>query len=202
MALTPSDSPLDPAAEKALRRIKFHNSAWDKMNWYANLAKLNLDELSAGEILTLQEECVAIAAAVYGIRPRKGPSPDDLNDLQFAVRAYLRGLARLGEARIGPIADTVVFLRGDIQGRTKTQNLWFHQVEHPIDWAHVVLIHHMRELLKSFFEAIAVCVHCNNVFVKGRRDAKFCSQQCQSVHTMRAIRAKKAKQSPKSKGGR
>src|SRR5438093_11792220 len=100
MAVAPSDSPLDPAADKALRRIKFRSWAWDKMNWYANLAKLNLDELSAGELLTLQEECIAIAAAVYGIRPRKGPSPGDLNDLQFAVRVHLRELAAHRETKI------------------------------------------------------------------------------------------------------
>jgi hypothetical protein len=53
------------------------------------------------------------------------------------------------------------------------------------------LTYHFAKLLTRFPDAIHSCPHCNKLFLRFRRNAIYCSRECQSVSVMRKLRGVK-----------
>ena len=60
---------LTPTDQQALKRVGFGKSEWDELDWFVRFARLDLDKASQGELLSLQEEIVALLTAHLRNRP-------------------------------------------------------------------------------------------------------------------------------------
>ncbi len=200
-----SDKVQDPADVRPLDRIKFFVSKWERMNWYVDFAQKNLDRLSPGEVLNYQEDVVALERTLFKIHKPAPPDLPEIKGMQESIRKHLESLADKGVAVFIKPASITTIVAPKVVARQEGITLKpgdaiiadiFYWDGYPGVRG---LVHYLAELLKQFAPSIKRCPHCSKIFLQLRRNAVYCSRQCQSVAGMRAIRARKKQKKAGSK---
>src|SRR5262249_40363381 len=93
----------------ALRRINYFAGEWDRLNWYVQLMAKQLDILSEGELLTLQEEFVVLQRTLCPHYSYALPKPTlkEIKDFQAKVKQHLECLVNNDETCFGPFPVSV-----------------------------------------------------------------------------------------------
>jgi len=201
--------------ERARDRLGFHRSDkdWWLLRWYVNeFSQKPVATLSEGELLSLQEELVALAQEYYQRWTGKEfshthpPLPDreTILALQARTRAYLDQLAANGQTTIGPfmVTETVqVMPRQALTSRPLPPDRFVMRhvdliTERHEDFSELkeALILRFSDLLKSVPQGIRHCskADCQRLFLQARRDATYCSRACQSLEAAARSRAEEA----------
>src|SRR5215471_16357648 len=87
----------DPQDQSALRRINYFSGDGDRLNWYVQLMAKQLDFLSEGELLTLQEEFIALQRTLCGHHTPSKPKLAEMKTFQALVRKHLESLVNNDE---------------------------------------------------------------------------------------------------------
>jgi hypothetical protein len=202
----------DPQDEAALRRIKYFTGKWDRLNWYVQLMGENLDILSEGELLTLQEEFVALQRTLchyYYTLPK--PTLDAIKAFQVLTKQHLECLVNNDETFLGPFPVEVEIRlpkaareRGEKNddwiskefGLTASKASGLTQISscEIVKGMQPCLLYHLAKLLQQFGASIKRCKHCSEIFLQPRSNANYCGRKCQSRAAMREIRKKQKEQ--------
>ena len=177
--------PPHPDDQRALERMKFSRSDWDKLNWYVQFSAKPMDALSPGERLSLGEEVLALERTL--IRKflqadgRPMHSEDDIQRLHKFFREELTELADTGGITLGPFQTMISILFGRSS-----------------EWSggegHSLLPYYFAQLLKQFPESVRRCQSCKIIFLAPRKNAYHCSRECQSRTAAKKLRDRKKKQ--------
>jgi hypothetical protein len=171
-----------PEDERALARIKFEASEWDQLNWYVQFAAKRIKQLSPGERLSLREEARAVertlARRIGGAESVPEIDDDELQRLHGFFSKKLLELVTTGHVTLGPFELRILITFGLVSETVGGKGLLGNRF----------LTYHFAKLLTWFPDAIRGCPHCNNIFLRFRRNAIYCSRACQSVAVMRQLR--------------
>ena len=186
---------------RALERIRFHFSDWDRMNWYAELIKKDLGKMTPGEVLALQEEFRALKRILWlpfgkGSQFSLLPPVAEMKATQSLVAKHLQELADKGETTLGPfqlkthVISPAHAFRDRYKGMEPSALRQLAGVDHKTDLlSGNGLVYYLAELLKTFGGSIRRCPHCSTIFLQFRRNAQYCGRKCQSVAVMRKKRS-------------
>lgn len=183
--------PFHPDDERALQRIHFQRSDWDKLNWYVQIAR-KPTPLSPGERLILEEEIRAVERTLIRAIFQNDGVPihteEDIHKLRMYFDEKLTELADAGGVTLGPFQTMIAILFGrcDEWSGGEGQSL---------------LPYHFAQLLKKFPESIRRCRHCKNIFLAPRVSAYHCNRECQSKAASKALRERKKRMGTGSKLG-
>lgn len=174
--------------ERPLERIKFHDE-WELMNWYVLMAQKQLNKMSKGEILLLQEEFMALE---YKQSLVVNPHPLGVLEIEQIQKTILKHLQDLADGQgilIGEFRMTIWF-NGKIRGRLPDPISWH--------WLHGdnQFIYHFGLLLEKWSASIRRCPHCSKIFLQLRRNAIYCGRECQSRAFMKKKRAEEKRRKP------
>ncbi len=208
----PFSAPANPVDSRAIARIKSSdaNREWETMNWYDGLAQKDLQSISSGDFLNLQEELVALARTLYLHNNPEPPKRLQIKRLQLAISRHLSELLERGQTTFAPfkIVSWVVCLKkaASIGGMPALPpglpDIFTWDTVRPKTPSQLVetsALHKFNQLLKQHAGSIGRCAHCDKIFLQFRRNAHYCNRQCQSVAAMRAIRARKKQKKAGSK---
>ena len=84
---------LSPTERRALERVGFSKRKWHELDWFVRFAKADLDKASQGDLLSLQEEIVAMLTVHFRNRPKSTPTLEQIIEIQRTVRNHLTDLA-------------------------------------------------------------------------------------------------------------
>lgn len=185
-----------PADERALERIKFDVSEWDRMNWYVKLANMDFDKLTEGERLSLREEFWGIKHTLWLDKDNPEPIANEIKGIQRNVAKHLSELADQGKTEFGPFHLRITVECPVVEFKEMYQDLrpehlrQMHGGHHDTDLiSGGGFLYYMTQLLQEFGGSIRRCPHCNKIFLQARKNAVYCTRKCQSVAFMRQKRA-------------
>ena len=203
-----------------LERIGFTSSTWDQMNWFVLFAKENLDQLTSGDLLNLQEQIAAIWKQLkYTSKYKRERGPDDILpsheqivQLQATIVSHLNDIVYKGSSRSGPYSITrfVTHYHDEIEGWEETDpwtiiDEWKSEIlmsGPEEDSYRSYLVTHLFDLFAEHAKSLKHCPHCSKIFLQLRRHAVYCSRACQSVATMKKQRTKPVKAKSNQKHGK
>ena len=202
----------DPKDDRALERMNFFVADWkarnwERMNWYVTFTNRELAKLSAGEVLTLQEEILALRRTLTRHPNASLPTFKEMEKFQQDLFKHFRDLVDGGRTVVGPFSKSyevtlpqVVLEQAEglseflgTPAQTPSKIRTRHTFKHTLplrdsrDWDNW-LLDHMGRLLEQFGASIRRCHHCSKFFLQLRRNAMYCGRSCQSVAVMRRIR--------------
>ena len=203
----PFSAPANPVDSRAIARITSGgaNREWEMMNWYVGLAQKDLQSISSGDFLNLQEELVALVRTLYRHDNPEPPKRVQIKRLQLAISRHLSELLERGQTKFAPfkIVSWIVCLKkaASIGGMPalppESPGIFTWDTVRPKTTSQLVetsALHWFNQLLKQHADSIGRCVHCDKIFLQFRRNARYCSRRCQSVAAMRVIRNKEKQQ--------
>ncbi len=206
---------------QVLEDMGFNRSAWDRLNWFVELAGKNLDALTEGARMLLQEQMAAIGSltAIHGVPvfPRNDhPIPDweVVKDLHQQIQRYIGEWLKEGFVVMEPFHLTISifhvdspvlidsqrgkpFIDSSIKSGIPGQEKGRHFARYSLGSYDAVkegVLFTFGELLREHASAIVRCQHCERIFLKLRKHARFCSRQCHSVAGMRLKRQRDKEQ--------
>lgn len=192
-----------PSDMKALERIRFDISDWDKMNWFVAIANKDLPAMTPGELQMLREEVVAIKRALrlsWG-KTTWDPSLERAKETHRAVSKHLKELAETGQTTLGPFEQQTHIQSADVAFKDVFSELDSDTKQSLSGFSHHTkitegdeLLFFMSRLLEQFGGSIRRCPHCSIIFLQSRRNAVYCSRKCQSVAVMRAKRSDESRE--------
>ncbi len=209
--------PHDPVDVRAIARITSGggNWEWQVMNWFVRWAQDDLGNISAGELLNLQEELVALVRTSCRLINAEPPKLSQVKQLQHDISGHLNELLERGQTLFSPIQiRSFIFCPKkafSVQGRLaqgrpapppRSPDVVHWNVLQPKNPSQLVktsALHLFNQSLKQHADSIGRCAHCARIFLQLRRNAHYCNRQCQSVAAMRAIRARKKQKKAGSK---
>jgi hypothetical protein len=168
-----------PEDERALGRINFSVSAWDQLNWYVQFAAKPIQRLSPGERLSLREEARAIERTLMRQTHGAESVPDieekELCLLHAFFQKKLTELTTEGQTSLGPFELHINIVFGLVSEHIGGRGLLGSRL----------LTYHLAKLLMQQPRALRICPFCQKTFLLFRKNARYCSRDCQSVATMR-----------------
>lgn len=179
--------------------------------WFVKLSHtvltlgLEAAKLSPADVLAKQEEFAALERHLQVRQSPPLPSELDLWTVCISARDTLLELFQTGRTRLSPGYTYVdMELPGTPGDRARTHEDFNHGMGNPsfkTDGAvgKNGLIREFQALLTKYGSALRYCPRCKMLFVKPRKNAEYCSRDCQNAHYMKTMR-EKAKAKPK-KGG-
>ena len=204
-----------PEDVRPLERMHFFDM-WERMNWFIQVAQKPVDELSQGEILSLQEEIRAAERVLFhNVKPTFF-TIEKIKDLQAKILEHIERLSDEGSCLLGPFKVSIWVAR--FRFIAEKRGISSSSANTPLDlvtWYQTVggqdgLIYEMGRLLSEFGDSFRRCPHCSKIFLQLRKNAVHCGRKCQSIAVMRekrkgekerTIKVKGRKKS-KSKGGK
>jgi hypothetical protein len=174
---------------------------WNVLNWFIELVKRgDLTQLSPADILGLREESQALQArgipevTKYGAPLNEPLSLVELTELQTAVRNHIDQFLKTGSFTFAEFRPTLLIERDP----EDIQRLVDYEFLPPFDGKGLLYL--FATLLRRVRLPIQRCPYprCQNIFLKSRKDAGYCSRQCQSVHYAQKQRSNR----PPSERGR
>ncbi len=199
----PEEDYTHPEDVRPLERINF-DDLWERMNWYVLISQKSIDELSKGEILSLQEEIRALERKLLNLVKPPFFTISKIGELQENIMEHLSNLVKAGTARLGPFEVEITIRRGSkyfdkIRRESSHFNNLMKDSPNPKSPRKLLtmhetptripgLIYQMALLLGRFGDSIDRCPHCSKIFLKFRSNAVFCGRKCQSVAIMRKKR--------------
>ncbi len=182
---------------RTLKRIKFDDE-WERMNWYVHLCQKPLKEMTHGEISTLQEEIKAIERFLFGHTNPTIFSIRQISRLQKKIQKYLQDLINKGQTMFVGFKMNLWIVHGPVaHQKMQERNPTTTNSQPPFDlfsWLKPLsgeegIIFEMGHLLRRFGASIIRCPHCSKIFLQLRKNADYCSRECQSRAYMRNKRA-------------
>jgi len=156
---------------------------WNVLNWFIQFAKKgDLTKLSPADILALQEESQALQArGIPEVTPRGAPlneplSVAELTQLQREVQKHIENFLATGTFAFTDFHPTLVVER-DPEDKRRLIDYEFLPPFHGQG-----LLYLFATLLRRVRLPIEQCPRCQNIFLKSRKDAGYCSRECQSLH--------------------
>jgi hypothetical protein len=181
-------------------RTDYEIDRWRVLKWFIDLTrKGDLTRLTPAGLLSLQEEYVALLGAIPLLTPGGSalpgaslPSVKELGDFQETIRGHVEKFLETGEFIFTDFTPTLRIQRDPKDPRV----LIHYQFVPPAKGK--ALLYVMASLLKDVALPVESCQRCEQVFLKPRKDAEYCSRQCQSLHYAQKKRGDK----PASRVGR
>lgn len=177
--------PPHPDDERALARMNYERSDWDKLNWFVQFSAKPINALSRGERQILEEEVLALERLLtrksFQVDGKPIHSEDDIQQLSKLFREKLTELADTGGVTLGPFQTMIAILFG-------CSNEWSGGEGHSL------LPYYFATLLKQFPESVRRCQSCNIIFLAPRTNAYHCSRECQNRAAAKNIRDRKKRQ--------
>ena len=171
-------------------------SVWRIVNWFVQLARDRkpFREMAPVEVELLRQEYRALQES---LRERTGAltenvvSIDALEQFRSGVRTHLEELADTGQTRFGPFTlERVVYMPRP--NTSLPQQVYSGDLIDPFDGQG--LLYHLSRLIDQLGLAILRCPHCQQIFLRPRADAEYCSRPCQAnAHANRRRKAEKTK---------
>ena len=200
---------------RARERLGFHRSdaEWRLLQWYVEeFAQKHVSASSEGELLSLQEELVALEQEVnrywtgdpFSHTHAPIPDRDAIQALQERILDHLVQLADTGQTTIGPMMSTEtveVMPRQELTRRPLPPDrvVMRHvdlmtEPQEEFSMVKEALVLRFSDLLKSVPQGIRRCpkANCRRLFLQARRDAIYCTRICQSVEAAARSRAEEA----------
>ena len=183
-------------------------SPWHQMNWYVELARMDLAKLRPGDLLNLQDEFVSRMQFLMLCNPTP-PTPSEIEGVQAAIRPHLERLADRKDTTIGPFTTHRVVefhwlpkkaVKSDqrVSGikRYFQTRIATYELPQENNGEHVsTFLANMADLLETYGRSIRRCPKCGRIFLQFRRTARYCNRKCQAVSAVQKIRAKHKKES-------
>ena len=88
--------PFPQSHRRALERVGFMKGKWDELDWFVRFARMDLDEASPGDLLSLEEDFWALSAAHFRSSPKSKPTREEIIQIQRTVQNHLTDLADKG----------------------------------------------------------------------------------------------------------
>lgn len=195
------------------------------LDWYVRFIQQDLEKLSPGEWLTLQEDLTALEHEIgqvwspkeVGLTYEIARDPKWIHELQQYLGPRLEGLADrkegpdFGTFTIHVTLTSVSTLEGWKRGRRGPAYLVFRDLlgdtekvpmpdgreqDRPSTSA---FLFHIAHLLENVQQEIRRCPRsrCNRLFFQFRRHAAYCSRTCQSIAATEAIRKRQREETMK-----
>jgi hypothetical protein len=156
---------------------------WNVLNWFIQFAKKgDLTKLSPADILALKEESQALQAkgipelTTRGAGLNEPLSVAELTKLQADVQKHIDEFIATKTFTFTDFATTILIERDPDDERRL------------VDYEFVPPFHGQglrylfATLLRRLRLPIEQCPRCKNIFLKSRKDAGYCSRECQSLH--------------------
>lgn len=154
---------------------------WNVLDWFVQLVrKGDLAALSPADILALQEESRALQArgipelTKHGAPVNEALSEGELMKLQSAIGKHASDFIRTGTFVFADFQPTILIER-DTNDPRQLVDYEFLSPFHTNG-----LLYLFATLLRRVRLPIEQCPRCQNIFLKARRDAGYCSRECQS----------------------
>lgn len=198
--------------QRALSRVGYGKPLAYEVDWFIGLANNNLEQLSEGENLTLQEDFSVLMKAHCDWVNAKLPTHSEMLEVQRIVRHHLSELADKGLTVLPetPIRHCLSYPRRMAILQTLAIGVPVNLPKETPDCMtqHLIglvsfnnLVYFMGHLLEKVGKLVLRCPHCRNIFLQWRRNQEYCSRSCQSVSVMQRRRAEaKAKAAQIAKG--
>ncbi len=182
------------------KRVGFTKRKWHELDWFVRFAKADLDKASQGDLLSLQEEIVAMLTVHFRNRPESTPTLEQIIEIQRTVRNHLTDLADRGKTCLPPPPGRLWIRYPRILAQLSlgaTAGAKMEQLSRMPDIVSLRaasgdpanLVSVMGELLEKAGKPIVRCPHCRTIFLQSRRNQEYCSRSCQSVAVMKKRRA-------------
>ncbi len=187
---------------RALERVGFNKGKGDEVDWFLRFARMDLDNASPGDLLSLEEDFWALSAAHFGSSPKSKPTREEIIEIQRTVRNHLTDLADQRKTELPVLSGCLWILYPRLEanlsvGESTSAETKEWVLKQPDIVSHRAaggnptnLISLLGELLEKAGKPIVRCPHCRTIFLQSRRNQEYCSRSCQSVAVMQARRAK------------
>lgn len=198
-----SKASLKQAIQRARDRGKFGVDTWHQLRWYINFVRLDIPNLSTGDILNVQEEVIALCREIETAPYRPHLTQQELEKLQQNFSKSLANLVDRGQGDFGEFSYTVSIYRMKELIKKSGRSDEFPNTPEVIvqkrftncdtqeSMISTLLMHHLIELLGEFGQSILRCLRCQKLFLQSRGHAKYCSRLCQSQSAAQATRQKR-----------
>ena len=191
---------LSPTDQRALERVGFSKGKVHELDWFVRFARIDLDKATQGDLLSLQEEFVALLTAHFRDSPQSMPPREQIIEIQRTVRNHLNSLADKGMAGLPPPPGTLWITYPRIAAKLSVGASAGAKMEEFSRMLDIVshraasgdpgnLVSVLGELLEKAGKPIVRCPHCRTIFLQSRRNQEYCSRSCQSVAVMKKRRA-------------
>ena len=183
-----------PEDERTLKRINF-DDLWNRMNWFVQLAQKPLKEMTEGEISMLQEEITAVQGSLFRYNNPPTFTRQQISRLQKKMLKYLEELIDKGqvvfrglEVTLWVVTNRVNFYKNPEVGDEKPPFYLFSWLTPST--GEKGLLYELGQLLRTFGASVRRCprLDCHKIFLQFRKNAKYCSRDCQSRDYMRIKR--------------
>ncbi len=189
------------ATEKdaALRRIGYfrHRGSraepemdhWRILDWFVRLAREQMPfrQMAESELEVLRQEYRALQE-VWGRFNQNVVTVEALEDFRSTVRRHLKDLADTGQTTFGPFTlKRFVYMPAEDPSQTgRAPEVVSGEFVEPFQGQG--LLHLLSGLFQQVGLAVRRCPHCSGVFLKSKRNARFCGRTCQANAYARRIR--------------
>ena len=201
------------------------DKTWPLLDWYVRFVQLNLEALSQGEWLTLQEDITALeheieqcwSPQIVGLTYEIARNHEWIRELQGHIQPKLVALADREEKEIiGTFTmhvgvQSVATLEGWKQGRRGPAYFVFRDLQGDTDKVSMpdgrkqdrpsydAFLFHLFQLLERVQQEVRRCPRsrCKRLFLQFRRHAAYCSRDCQSIAATEAIRRRQREKAAK-----
>ena len=196
-----------------LESIKFDVSNWERLNWFIEFSKKNLDQATQGERLSIREQLASIARNLtiqslpvpheqYSLLPDWGK----VEAIQARICQHLDEWLADGSIVMEPVHLSISIyhvkssaihpqFRGkplndpSVRSRIPGQEERVHFARYELRDLKEKVLYTLGELLRDHASSISRCQHCQTIFLKMRKHARYCTRKCHSVAGMRKKRA-------------
>ena len=184
----------------ALERVGFLKGPWDELDWFVRFATMDLDKVSQGDFLNLQEEIWALLTVHFKSSPDSIPLREQIIEIQQTIRNHLTELVDRGQTMLpslpGFLWITYPRIAANLSvgaspvAKLKKFKRMLEIVSHRAASGHPDnLVPLLGELLEKVGKPVLRCPHCRNFFLPSRSNQENCSRHCQSVAVMQRHRA-------------
>lgn len=156
---------------------------WNVLNWFIQLVKKGpLTALSPAEILALREESLVLQGraipdiTAHGAGVNDPLSLTELSHLQSTVRSHVDEFLQSQTFTFKEFRPTLLIERDPDDAR----RLIAYEFVPPFHGQGLLYL--FATLLRRVRLPIERCPRCQHIFLKARKDAGYCSRECQSVH--------------------
>lgn len=217
--MTQHPTSMSPISALAVEE-RLGNTIWEKLEWFVKFAQKDLNQATEGEKLSIQEELATLElfTVINDVRASSTSVPlpewSTVKNTQKVIYGWLTDWVDHSQVLIGPFT-----LELEIKRVSRTEDLLkayspksqtlipgqepFGQVARfNFKDKNQAVLYRFTELIKEHGTVVTRCPHCLRIFLKLRKNARYCGRSCHSVAGMRAKRAKereltKGKQAPK-----
>lgn len=204
--VAPPDAPTvplsEPTIQQALRRIgathlPVQRGKRNVLKWFVDLAQTDLNDITPAATQAKLEEFAALERHM-GLGARYSPplaGRGDLRHLREETDKYLTELVDSGIVRLGPFSMWIYIAIPKKLGRTVPEG---HPGSDSLDTQAIGthgLLREMAVLLKEYATSVVRCPRCKEMFVKPRKNADYCTRNCQNAHYMQTVRDSQPKRS-------